>query len=131
MNIAKFLLNGGSSLLFTVYGFMVLFIGSPLGLEERTLYEVSTYVMLFYILSQGIQFNMGKVSGIKDIAVDLIASFLPLILWAFVVALKESEQEWWNIILWQYFYTILIDIFIFSWSSLKMLLYTDKNASPN
>jgi signal transduction histidine kinase len=83
--------------------------------------------MLGYILLQGISFNAHSVNGYGEMALDMFISLIPAFLIFYVFAVTELTDQ---LLVFAYMYalTVVIDVFIFSWASLKLLLFTDKNA---
>lgn len=133
MKYLKFFLNGGSSILFLFFGFTVLVLGWTWGLSERQLYSYPVYVMFAYLFIQGLQFVLADVSSITGALLDIAFSLMPAILWLYVTFAitpnMESIPDWYGTIKKEYLMVVSIDLIIFTSASLKMLLFTDKNAN--
>lgn len=124
----KFILNGGSAIIYTIIAFNFFVIGTTYGMSFDTAYQFIGYVSVIYLLIQGIQFNMAKVSSIGDAAIDIITSFIPLAFMFYVFITVDLNDTLWVYVRNIMFLTAAIDVFVFGWGSLKILLYTDKNA---
>lgn len=134
----KFLLNGGSAIIYTIIGVNFFIFNMSFGMSIIEYSYFTAYMAVFYLLIQGIQFNMANVNSFKDAAIDMLMSVIPFIFMLYVfftidipsgsgeleIAQNNLKVFVRNIM----FVTILIDIFVFGWGSLKLLLYTDKNA---
>jgi hypothetical protein len=88
----------------------------------------SVYLFLGYLMFQGLQFNLHGVSTITDSAIDLLISIIPLFMafYLFITGVGENPEM---VFLRNVFMFIAIfDFIIIGWASLKLLLYTDRNA---
>jgi hypothetical protein len=85
------------------------------------------FIMLGYIFLQGINFNSHSVNGYGQVAIDMLTSLLPAFFIFYIFATVELGEDL-ILLAYMYTFTVIIDITIFSWASLKLLLFTDKNA---
>ena len=125
--VLKFLLNGGSALIFVIVAVNFFILNNYFGMTVKIVLEFTAYFAVFYLFLQGVQFNMQKVSSITDAALDLVVSAVPFLFMFYIVVsvdLSDNASFVRNI----FFLTSAIDVFVFGWASLKVLLYTDRNA---
>ena len=123
----KFILNGGSAVVFTIIAVNFFVFNLSFGLGKEGIYEFTAYMSIVYLLIQGVQFNLADVNSYADAAIDFGVSFIPF-LFMFYVFISIDLNDNWSFIRNVMMLTTITDVFVFGWGSLKILLYTDKNA---
>lgn len=119
----------GSTIMYLLFGIFIL-IGEPLGISERWIYILSSYVFLIYLLLQGMQVALHKIGSVKAPLVDQVLSWLPVVLWVIILVTaympNENIPTWWLYLFFTYLFTSMIDIFIFTWIASKFSLVTNR-----
>jgi hypothetical protein len=128
MKVLQFFLTGGSAISFTVIAIIMLHGSFTFGLNIEYTYHLTGYLCVIYLMLQGVQFNRADVSSVKDAGYDLLLSSIPLVYLLFVFFTFDMATAMWTYVRNLMLITVVIDVFVFGWANLKMLLYTDKNA---
>ena len=138
--VLQILINGGSAIIYTIIAVNFFSIETAFGMSITSYYAFTAFSAVIYLFVQGVQFNLADVSGIGDFALDMFLSAIPLVYLLYVLFTMEYNSSVTNIeifnmqeSLWYFvrnimITTVLIDIVVFGWAGLKLLLYTDKNA---
>jgi len=131
MNATKALeifLSGGSSVAYAILAAVMFFGDTTFGMSPEKTYQFIGYVSILYLMIQGLQFNMARVDTVRAAGVDIILSLVPFLVLFYVFVTVDIGDTMWYYIRNVMMLTTIVDILIFGWASLKMLLYTDKNA---
>ena len=108
----KFLLNGGSAFIFLIIAVNFFTFNVSFGFDKQGVYQFSSYFTLLYLLIQGVQFNLQKVSSIRDAALDISVSIIPF-LYMFYIFIAIDLNDNWSFIRNIFMLSTVIDVFVF------------------